>query len=142
MLWQDTVGGRLKSDNRFANTLVWNTFPVPVMSDEQRHLLIIAGDSVIQARRNHPSWSLAQLYDPDKMPDDLREAHEALDKAVEAAYGVDFNGDEEKIVAHLFKLYEQAIKAEGDSSPKEKKPSAKEDAKPSAIKVKVKKKAR
>ena len=53
----------------------------------------------------YPDRSLADLYDPDKMPDDLREAHRALDAAVEAAYGVNFNGDEEKIVAHLFKLY-------------------------------------
>ncbi len=49
--------------------------------------------------------SLADLYDPDKMPSDLQAAHKALDAAVEAAYGVDFNGNEEKIVAHLFKLY-------------------------------------
>ena len=49
--------------------------------------------------------TLAQLYDPDKMPVDLLAAHKALDAAVEAAYGVDFGGDEEKIVAHLFKLY-------------------------------------
>ena len=46
------------------------------------------------------------------MPSDLREAHQALDAAVEAAYGVDFNGDEEKIVAHLFKLYAEATKNE------------------------------
>ena len=49
--------------------------------------------------------TLAELYDPDRMPADLLAAHQALDAAVESAYGVDFGGDEEKIVAHLFKLY-------------------------------------
>lgn len=55
--------------------------------------------------------TLADLYDPDKMPDDLLAAHKALDAAVEAAYGVDINGDEEKIVAHLFKLYAERTAA-------------------------------
>lgn len=64
----------------------------------------------LDARDTHPDSSLADLYDPDKMPDDLRAAHNALDKAVEEAYGVDFNGDEEKIVAHLFKLYAEITK--------------------------------
>lgn len=53
---------------------------------------------------------LSEFYDQDKMPMDLLEAHRALDMAVEAAYEVDFNGDEEKIVAHLFKLYAGTIK--------------------------------
>lgn len=66
--------------------------------------------AVLDARNAHPDNSLADLYDPDKMPDDLRTAHDALDKAVEEAYGVDFNGDEEKIVAHLFKLYAEMTK--------------------------------
>ena len=62
---------------------------------------------MLDARAAHPSATLADLYDPDKMPYDLLAAHKALDAAVEAAYGVDFNGDEERIVAHLFKLYAQ-----------------------------------
>ena len=65
---------------------------------------------MLNARSAHPESSLASLYDPDKMPDDLRDAHRALDVAVEAAYGVDFDGDEEKIVAHLFKLYAEATR--------------------------------
>jgi len=62
-------------------------------------------------RINYLGDSLATLYDPDKMPDDLIAAHKALDAAVEAAYSVEFNGDEEKMAAHLFKLY--AEMAEG-----------------------------
>lgn len=61
----------------------------------------------MDARKNYDDCSLAQMYDPDNawMFPDLMAAHSALDAAVEAAYGVDFGGDEEKIVAHLFKLY-------------------------------------
>ena len=134
MQWQDVVGGRLKSDNRFANTLVWNTFPVPSLSDELRQSLVIAGEGVIQARNNHPGWSLAKLYDPDDMPDDLCEAHKLLDDAVEAAYGVDFDGDEEKIVAHLFKLYEAALNNENGKATIQKETTPKS----TGIKVKVK----
>lgn len=54
---------------------------------------------------------LAELYDPDKIPSDLLTAYETLDKAVEDACGVDFNGDEEKIVAHFFKLYASITKS-------------------------------
>ena len=64
--------------------------------------------AILDTRDNYPDKSLANLYDPDKMPDDLLAAHRALDAAVEAAYGVNFDGDEEKIVAYLFKLYAQA----------------------------------
>ena len=83
----------------------------------------------LSARANHEGRSLAQMYDgtspmpenPSKADlkkydqreyDDLKQAHHALDMAVEAAYGVDFNGDEEKIVAHLFTLYAEAIRLE------------------------------
>ncbi len=64
--------------------------------------------AILDTRDNYPDKSLANLYDPDKMPADLVAAHKVLDAAVEAAYGVNFDGDEEKIVAHLFKLYAQA----------------------------------
>ena len=67
----------------------------------------------MDAREQHPDESLADLYDPDKMPEGLKNAHELLDAAVEAAYGVDFGGDEEKIVAHLFKLYAEMTEGEG-----------------------------
>ena len=67
------------------------------------------GLAVLDARKAHPSSSLANLYDPNKMPADLLAAHKTLDKTVEEAYGVDFNGDEEKIVTHLFNLYADAV---------------------------------
>ena len=103
--WMRVVAGRLKSDCRYSNTLVYNTYVWPDPTDAQRARIEQCAQAVLDARENHPGKSLADLYDPDKMPSDLLSAHKALDAAVEAAYGVAFGGDEEKIVAHLFKLY-------------------------------------
>ena len=105
--WMRTVAGRLESRYRYSQDLVYNTFPWPTVSEEQRSGIERCAQAVLDARDAHPGKSLADLYDPDKMPSDLLAAHKALDAAVEAAYGVDFGGDEEKIVAHLFKLYAQ-----------------------------------
>ena len=73
-----------------------------------RETIEACAQAILDIRDNYPDKSLANLYDPDKMPADLLAAHRALDAAVEAAYGVNFDEDEEKIVAHLFKLYAQA----------------------------------
>lgn len=110
--WMRVVAGRLKSDYRYSGGMVYNNFIWPDPTPEQRELIEECAQAVLDARDNHPDDSLATLYDPDKMPADLLAAHRALDAAVEAAYGVDFNGDEEKIVAHLFKLYAEATKEE------------------------------
>lgn len=116
--WMRVVAGRLKSDYRYANTVVYNSFVWPgvtcetlnvpvedVVAPEVRSRIEACAQAVLDARAAHSGKTLADLYDPDKMPADLLAAHKALDAAVEAAYGVDFNGDEERIVAHLFKLY-------------------------------------
>ena len=103
--WMRVVAGRLKSDYRYTPGLVYNTFLWPNPSIEQRAKIEVCAKAVLGAREAHVGKSLADLYDPDKMPADLLAAHKARDAAVEAAYGVDFGGDEEKIVAHLFKLY-------------------------------------
>ena len=108
--WMRTVAGRLESRYRYSNKIVYNNFIWPDSNDAQKDAIEVAAQAVLDARENHPDKSLADLYDPDKMPSDLLAAHKALDKAVEEAYGVDFDGDEEKIVAHLFKLYAEATK--------------------------------
>ena len=118
--WMRTVCGRLESRYRYSGGVVYNNFPWPgasqgnlsvpveqLVSPEARQRIEACAQGVLDARAAHPSATLADLYDPDKMPYDLLAAHKALDAAVEAAYGVDFNGDEERIVAHLFKLYAQ-----------------------------------
>ena len=116
--WMRAVAGRLEMRYRYANTVVYNNFvwpgvtretlDVPVedaVAPEIRSRIEACAQAVLDARAAHSGKTLADLYDPDKMPADLLSAHRALDAAVEAAYGVDFDGDEERIVAHLFKLY-------------------------------------
>lgn len=107
--WMRTVAGRLESRYRYGGDLVYNNFVWPDPNPAQKQAVEQAAQSVLDARAAHPGKSLADLYDPDKMPSDLLAAHKALDKAVEEAYGVDFNGDEEKIVAYLFRLYAKAV---------------------------------
>lgn len=85
--WQKAIGGRLKSDPNFSNTVVWNNLPLPALDDATRQKVIDAGKAVLDARKAHPGQSLADLYDPDLMPQDLRKAHESLDKVVDVAFG-------------------------------------------------------
>lgn len=105
--WMRVVAGRLKSDYRYTNTIVYNNFVWPDPTPEQRTAIESAAQSVLDARDSYEGSTLADMYDPDNewMFPDLFRAHHALDAAVEAAYGVDFGGDEERIVSHLFQLY-------------------------------------
>lgn len=111
--WLRTVGGRLKSDYRYTPGLVYNTFPWPEPKDGDVDKISALAQKVLDARERQSGCSYADLYGSnfELLFGDLAAAHRELDAAVEAAYGVDFNGDEEKIVAHLFKLYAQ--KTEG-----------------------------
>ncbi|MCL2605861.1 MAG: hypothetical protein FWD93_01085, partial [Coriobacteriia bacterium] len=106
--WIRVVAGRLKSDYRYSAGVVYNNFVWPEPTDEQRTKIEELAKAVLDARDNYPDGSLADLYDPLTMPPNLLRAHQALDKAVEQAYGVNFRGDETKIVSHLFNLYSQA----------------------------------
>ena len=107
--WMRTVCGRLKSDYRYSAGVVYNNFVWPDPTEAQRAEIEARAQAVLDARDVHTGKSLADLYDPDKMPADMLAAHHALDAAVEVAYGVGFQGDEEKIVAHLFGLYAQKV---------------------------------
>lgn len=106
--WMRVVTGRLERRYQYAGEVVYNNFIWPSPTIEQKQKIEQLAQSILDIRGSYPGKSLADLYDPDKMPSDLLAAHKALDKAVEEAYGVDFDGDEEKIVAHLFKLYAEA----------------------------------
>ena len=110
--WMRVVAGRLKSDYSYSNTIVYNNFIYPNPTKKEQQAIERAAQAVLDARELSRESSFADLYDPDKMPQDLLEAHKALDKAVEEAYDVNFDGDEEKIVSHLFKLYAEATKDE------------------------------
>lgn len=85
--WQRTVGGRMKSDLRFANTLTWNTFPVPELSEQDQAAIIDGGKAVLEARAKFPNRSLADHYQPLAMDPDLLKAHDKLDRAVDKAFG-------------------------------------------------------
>jgi len=107
MTWQQTIGGRLESRCRFSNTVVWNNLPLPALDDETRTALIEAGRNVLVARANHPGQSLADLYDPDYMPTDLRAAHRELDKVADVAFGARkwLKDDDDARLQVLFKSY-------------------------------------
>lgn len=104
--WMRRVTGRLKGDYQYATSVVYNCFVWPSPSEERRHDVERCAQAVLDARAAQNGATLADMYDPDNITffPELVEAHRKLDTAVEAAYGVDFGGDEEKIVAHLFKL--------------------------------------
>lgn len=110
--WVRSVAGRLKSDFNYSNTVVYNNFIWPDCTDVQKATIESCAQALLDARELYPNDSLADLYDPDLMPIELRRAHKALDAAVEAAYGVNFNDDEKKIVAYLFKLHAEKTGAE------------------------------
>ena len=108
MAWVKTVCGRIKSDFRYSNTIVYNNFPWPIMpKDEIFNLCNSSANSILEARLAHPQSNLASLYDPLSMPLDLLKAHESNDKAVDKAYGYKGKDDDASRVAFLFKLYEQ-----------------------------------
>jgi hypothetical protein len=112
MAWVKTVGGKLKNDYRYSAVICYNTFPFPPITPTQEETLTGTALGILSAREQHPGSTLAELYDPDKMPENLREAHRANDLAVEACYRSEpFTNDEERL-AYLFGLYEEMIAAE------------------------------
>ena len=107
MVWVRAVAGRMKTDMQYSNTICYNTFPFPSISDTKKSEIEEAATNVLLARENYPEKTLADLYDPEKMPEDLRAAHEELDAIVESCYpGAPFPNDEARLEC-LFKLYEK-----------------------------------
>ncbi len=108
MAWLRFIGGRLKSDYRYSIGMVYNPFPWPAAPDaKSREKIRALAQGVLDARAAHQGATLADLYDPDTMPPDLRKAHRALDEAVDKLYRAQpFASDRER-VEHLFMLYEK-----------------------------------
>ena len=105
MVWTRTVGGRMKTDYRYSSTVVYNNFPVPKLSARSKSELTDAALRVLDVREYHSEMTLAQLYDPDTMPQDLRMAHEQLDLLVDSLYrDTPFASDDERL-KRLFNLY-------------------------------------
>ena len=108
MAWMRAVCGRLKSDYRDAKDIVYNNFPWPTPTDEQKAKIEQTAQAILDARALYPDCSLADLYDEVTMPPELRKAHQANDKAVMLSYGFDIKTTTETTcVAELMKLYQK-----------------------------------
>lgn len=112
MLWVKAVGGYLGTSIRYSTEICYNSFPFPHISESQKEELTQCVFRILEDRENHSEKTLAQMYDPDKMPEGLREAHRLNDLAVERCYrSKPFESDEERL-EYLFKLYEKMIAEE------------------------------
>jgi hypothetical protein len=112
LVWIATVCGKLETRYRYSNTLGWNTFPVPNLTSNDRANLTQCAENILLAREAHFPATIADLYDPDEMPGDLRRAHDANDEVLERIYiGRRFRNDTERL-EKLFGLYTKTAVAE------------------------------
>ena len=119
LVWIGTVCGKLKTDFRYSNTLGWNTFPVPMLTAKNKSDLTACAENILLARETHFPATIAQLYDPEKMPDNLRVAHERNDEVLERIYiGRCFRNDTERL-EKLFDFYAAMIGRKEKLPPKE-----------------------
>jgi hypothetical protein len=140
LVWIAAVCGKIKTDYRYSCTLGWNTFPVPPLTEKNKADLTRCAEDILLAREAHFPASIADLYEPDAMPEDLRHAHDRNDEVLERIYiGRRFKNDSERL-EKLFDLYtkmaarEAATQKEAQESKlkgreKSAKPKATEDAK-------------
>lgn len=111
LVWIATVCGKLKTDFRYSNTLGWNTFPVPNLTEKNKQDLTKCAEDILLTREAHFPKTIADLYKPEDMPDDLRAAHERNDEVLERIYiGRRFKNDTERL-EKLFELYSKMIEA-------------------------------
>ena len=116
MVWLRVTSSRMRKDYQYSNKLSYNTFPFPSISTGKKEEITQCVFRILEEREKHPEKTLAQLYDPDKMPDGLREAHHQNDLAVERCYrSKPFESDEERL-EYLFKLYEKMIQEEQEEA--------------------------
>ena len=112
LVWIGTVCGKMKTDFRYSNTLGWNTFPVPALTDQNKADLTRCAENILLAREAHFPATIADLYDPESMPDNLRQAHERNDEVLERIYiGCRFRNDTERL-EKLFDLYTKMTAAQ------------------------------
>ncbi|WP_347918523.1 DNA methyltransferase [Paracoccus marcusii] len=105
LVWIGTVCGKLKTDFRYSNTLGWNTFPVPTLTEKNKADLTACAEGILLAREAHFPATIADLYDPEKMPENLRQAHDRNDETLERIYiGRRFKNDTERL-ERLFEMY-------------------------------------
>lgn len=113
LIWVDAVCGKLETRFNYSNTMGWNTFPVPRLTEKNKEDLIRCAEEILLAREAHFPATIADLYDPEKMPPDLRAAHDRNDEVLERIYiGRRFKNDTERL-EKLFELYTKMTQAKG-----------------------------
>ena len=116
LVWVSTICGKLETRLRYASNLGWNTFPVPTLTDRNKSDLTHCAEDIVLARESHFPATIADLYDPEAMPADLREAHDRNDETLERIYiGRRFKNDTERL-EKLFELYSQMTAQEASQS--------------------------
>jgi len=111
LVWIGTVCGKLKTDFRYSNTLGWNTFPVPTLTEKNKADLTACAEAILPAREAHFPATIADLYDPARMPENLRAAHDRNDETLERIYiGRRFRNDTERL-EKLFEMYTKMTKS-------------------------------
>ena len=116
LVWVATICGKMKTDYRYSNTLGWNTFPVLLLTEQNKADLTACAEDILLAREAHFPATIADLYDPTNMPDNLRYAHERNDEVLERIYiGRRFRNDTERL-EKLFDLYTKMTAAEKNKS--------------------------
>jgi hypothetical protein len=112
-VWADTIAGRLGNGTRYGNTVVYNTFPLPRLTENNKADLVRCAENILLAREAHFPATIADLYDPDTMPENLRQAHEHNDEVLERIYiGRRFKNDTERL-EKLFDLYTKMVAKPG-----------------------------
>jgi hypothetical protein len=123
LVWIATVCGKIKTDYRYSNTLGWNTFPVPTLTEQNTADLTRCAEDILLAREAHFPATIADLYDPENMPENLRRAHEQNDETLERIYiGRRFRNDTERL-EKLFELYTKMTAAQPATTKKRKTPA-------------------
>lgn len=120
MTWARAVGGRMKTDYRYSNTIVYNNFPVPALSSAVKEKLTVAALRILDVREYHCEKTLADLYDPDLMPDDLLRAHAEVDALVDSIYSKRGYETDEQRLSDLFGMYERMTAEEAAKAPAKK----------------------
>lgn len=112
LTWIRAVAGQLETRIRYSNTIVYNNFPVPPISDSVKEKLVSAGLRVLDVREYHCEMTPGDLYDPEQMPNDLREAHAEVDALVDSIYSKRGYETDEQRLSDLFAMYEEMTNAE------------------------------
>lgn len=119
--WMRLIGSKLKSDYRYLSTLVYNTFPFPTVTQEQKKHIEQLAEEILLTREDFAGDTLAKLYDPDTMPEPLKIAHQNLDDAVDKLYNSKGFADTASRLTHLLERYETLINAEKQQQAMDKK---------------------